>query len=190
MTVEIVYETHSLTEDNEHGIATGWLPGKLSAQGRRFASELGARRRDTGLAAVFVSDLHRAVETAQIAFAGTDVPIRQDSRLRECNYGELNGCSAAIIAAQRAERIDTPYPGGQSYRQVIDATSEFLHDLSREWDGQRILVIAHSANKWALDCLLTGAAIEDLVDAPFGWRKGWHYTLPAGGARTSQEAAG
>lgn len=27
MTVEIVYETHSTTTDNEAGIATGWLPG-------------------------------------------------------------------------------------------------------------------------------------------------------------------
>jgi hypothetical protein len=62
--VNIVYETHSLTEDNEKGIATGWLPGKLSAQGRQFASQLGDRRRKGGLAAVFVSDLHRAVETA------------------------------------------------------------------------------------------------------------------------------
>jgi hypothetical protein len=30
----IVFETHALTEDNEWGIATGWLPGRLSDQGR------------------------------------------------------------------------------------------------------------------------------------------------------------
>jgi hypothetical protein len=34
MTVEIVYETHSVTTDNEAGIATGWLPGQLSDEGR------------------------------------------------------------------------------------------------------------------------------------------------------------
>jgi broad specificity phosphatase PhoE len=179
MAIEIVYETHSLTEDNERGIATGWLPGRLSEQGRRGAAELGARRRDCGLAAVFLSDLRRAVETAQIAFAGTAVTLHQDPRLRECNYGELNGCPVTALAAERARHIDTPFPGGQSYRQVIDATSEFLRDLAAGWDGQRVLVIAHSANKWALDCLLTGARIEDLVDAPFGWQEGWHYTLPA-----------
>ncbi|MEU7939492.1 histidine phosphatase family protein [Microbispora bryophytorum] len=179
MAVEIVYETHSLTEDNEKGIATGWLPGRLSDQGRRFAVELGARRRDTDLAAVFVSDLHRAVETAQIAFAETTIPIRQDPRLRECNYGELNGCPVTVLAAQHARHIDDPFPGGQSYRQVIQATCDFLRELAADWDGSRVLVIAHSANKWALDCLLTGTAIEDLVDAPFGWKEGWCYTLPA-----------
>jgi len=50
--LELVYETHSTTLDNEAGIATGWLPGELSETGRRQARELGERRRDDGIAAV------------------------------------------------------------------------------------------------------------------------------------------
>ena len=61
MTLSLVYETHSLTEDNHAGIATGWLPGKLSAEGRSLAAELGVRRHSDGIAAVFSSDLARAV---------------------------------------------------------------------------------------------------------------------------------
>src|SRR5207245_9439562 len=85
--IELVFETHSITEDNERGIATGWLGGALSPRGRELASELGRRRREDGIAAVFTSDLARAVETARIAFAGTSIPIHEDARLRECNYG-------------------------------------------------------------------------------------------------------
>ncbi|HEX5165208.1 MAG TPA: histidine phosphatase family protein [Thermomicrobiales bacterium] len=180
MAVEIIYETHSITTDNEAGIATGWLPGQLSEEGRRLAVELGERHRAGDIAAVFVSDLTRAVETATIAFGQTAIPIYQDARLRECNYGTLNGAPVAALAAQRWRRIETPFPGGQSYRQVIDATAEFLADLLAEWDGRRIVIIAHSANRWALECLLGGRAIEDLVDAPFNWQPGWRYTLPAG----------
>ncbi len=44
MTIRIVFETHSTTEDNERGIATGWLPGRLSAAGRAQAAELARRR--------------------------------------------------------------------------------------------------------------------------------------------------
>jgi broad specificity phosphatase PhoE len=69
MGVAIVYETHSITEDNERGIAIGRLPGRLSAEGRRLARQLGERRR--GERFVFVSDLGRAVETAELAFGGT-----------------------------------------------------------------------------------------------------------------------
>ncbi|MFJ4185212.1 histidine phosphatase family protein [Kitasatospora sp. NPDC089509] len=180
MAVELVYETHATTIDNEAGIATGWLPGRLSELGRRQAAELGERRRAGGFAAVYTSDLHRAVETARIAFPDGRPPIHQDVRLRECDYGDLNGAPVPRIAAQRARRIDEPFPGGQSYRQVLAATDLFLHDLAARWNGRRILVIAHSANRWALDCLLTGASMEDLVEAPPAWRPGWHYTLPAG----------
>ncbi|MFJ6939806.1 histidine phosphatase family protein [Streptomyces sp. NPDC101132] len=180
MAVEIVYETHSITEDNERGIATGWLPGRLSERGRHFAARLGERRRDDGLAAVYSSDLHRAVETARIAFADTGIPLRQDRRLRECDYGALNGRPVAEVAAVRARHIDTPFPGGgQSYREVIAATAGLLADLQERHDGQRVLLIAHSANRWALQCLLGGGAIEDLVDAPFRWQEGWYYTFPA-----------
>jgi broad specificity phosphatase PhoE len=88
MAISLVYETHSITLDNEAGVATGWLPGELSPAGRGGARELGARRRDDGLDRVVTSDLARAVETAAIAFAGSSIPVTRDARLRECNYGE------------------------------------------------------------------------------------------------------
>ncbi|WP_163504997.1 histidine phosphatase family protein [Fodinicola acaciae] len=180
MTLTLTYETHSITEDNENGIATGWLPGRLSARGRLLAAELGVRRRTDDLAAVFTSDLARAVETARLAFAGRDIAIHQDERLRECDYGDLNGCSVADLAAVRRQHIDTPFAGGQSYQDVVAATASFVEECSQKWDGRHILVIAHSANRWALQVLLAGARLADLVDAPFQWQEGWTYEISTG----------
>ena len=180
MAVEIIYETHATSTDNEAGIATGWLPGRLSALGREQAAELGERHRGTPVGAVFVSDLVRAVETADIAFGSTGIPIHQDARLRECNYGLLNGMPVARLAAERARRIDEPFPEGQSYRQVVDQTREFLRDLAKGWDGSLVVIVAHSANRWALQHLLNGAALEDLVVAPFAWQPGWRFILATG----------
>ena len=180
MSVEILYETHSISTDNEAGIATGWLPGRLSAEGRRLAGELGARRRDDGVAAVFVSDLARAAEPAELAFGGSGIPVFTDPRLRECDYGELNGAPVERLANERARHIDEPYPGGQSYRQVVAGMRGFLRELVGGWDGSRVVLIGHSATRWALECLLADGALEDLVDAPFEWQEGWTYSLPAG----------
>jgi alpha-ribazole phosphatase/probable phosphoglycerate mutase len=180
MAVEIIYETHSISTDNEAGVATGWLPGRLLERGRVLAAELGQRRRNDDIAAVYSSDLRRAVETAEIAFAESGIPLHQDARLRECNYGELNGAPVAVLAQERARRIDTRFPGGQSYRDVVEQTASFLRDVANRHDGQRILIIAHSANRWALECLLNGACLADLVDAPFDWQEGWRYLLPTG----------
>lgn len=189
MAVAIAYETHSTSTDNETGIATGWLPRRLSTAGRRLARELGRRRRDGDLAVIFTSDLARAVETARLAF-DHGMPIVQDARLRECNYGALNGMSVARLAAERAHHIDTPFPGGQSYRQVVAAMGGFLRDLARDWDGRNVLIVAHSANRWALEVLLAGATLETSVDVPFAWQEGWRYTLPADWGEADAARAG
>ena len=148
--------------------------------GRRQAAELGERRRSDGIAAVFVSDLARALETAEIAFGGSGIPLRKDARLRECNYGEPNGMPRARLEAERSRHVDEPWPGGESYRQVVERTRDFLRDLAAGWQGRRVLIIAHSANRWALDCLLNGADLRAVIAAPFEWRPGWEYLLPAG----------
>jgi 2,3-bisphosphoglycerate-dependent phosphoglycerate mutase len=183
MSVSVVFETHSTSVDNEDGIATGWLEGTLSGTGREQAKELGARRRDDGLAIVFTSDLRRAVETAELAFAGSAIPIERDRRLRECNYGSMNGRPRAELDAQRASRLDEPWPGGESWRQAVARVAGFLEELRRSRDGQRVLIIGHVATRWALDHVVLGIPLEELVDAPFEWREGWEYELRSEPAR-------
>jgi broad specificity phosphatase PhoE len=175
VSVEIVFETHSTSEDNEAGIATGWLPGRLSTAGREQARALGERRRDDGLSVVFRSDLGRAVETAEIAFAGSGLPVVEDARLRECNYGELNGTPEPLH--DRASHIDVPYPGGESWRQAAERVAGFLEELRRERDGERVLVIGHSATRFGLDVTANGRKLEDVIAAPFVWQPGWEFVL-------------
>ena len=174
--IEIVYETHSITTDNEAGIATGWLPGRLSAVGREQARELGERRRDDRLSVVFTSDLRRAVETAEIAFSGSPLPRIADERLRECNYGDLNGTSQPV-AEDRTRRIDVSYPNGETWRQAVERVAGFYEDLRRERAGERVLVIGHAATRWALEVGVRGRPIEEVVAEEFVWRPGWEYVL-------------
>jgi broad specificity phosphatase PhoE len=169
--IEIVFETHAISTDNEAGIATGWLEGQLSEEGRRLARRLGERRRGEWIDAVYTSDLGRAVETAELAFDDTGIPIRQDARLRECNYGSLNGGSVFEVERERIKRIDEPFPGGESYRQAVERMRSFLGDVAVEQGSGRIVVIGHSTTRWALDHLLKGVPLEVLVGAPSNGRR-------------------
>jgi broad specificity phosphatase PhoE/GNAT superfamily N-acetyltransferase len=177
MVVSLVYETHSTTTDNEAGRCTGWQPGELSAAGVENARELGRRRRDDGIDLVLSSDLHRAVQTVEVAFAASTVTRRTDRRLRECDFGDLTGAPVEVMHAQRRARVDTPFPGGQSYREVADGVAELLAELQRDHEGDRVLLVGHAATRYALDHLLTGRPLESAASAPFGWRKGWEYVL-------------
>jgi 2,3-bisphosphoglycerate-dependent phosphoglycerate mutase len=175
--VEVVFETHSTSADNEQGRATGWRPGRLSARGRAQALDLGRRRRDDGIAAVFSSDLGRAVETASIAFAGSAVPVLQDRRLRECDYGQCTGRPASELAAGRIGYLDRPYPDGESWRQAVTRVASFLGDLPLRWSGRRVLIIGHVATRWGLDHAIDGIPLEELAAAGFAWQEGWEYRL-------------
>ncbi|HEX3916248.1 MAG TPA: histidine phosphatase family protein [Caulobacteraceae bacterium] len=177
--MHLTFETHSWSEDNDRGTATGWLPGRLSERGRGLAAELGGRR--AGAAVVFVSDLRRAMETAEIAFAGSGTPVLADWRLRECDYGRLNGMPAAQLHANRRAYLDQPYPEGESWRGAVARVGAFLDDLQgplgKRWSSRPVLIIGHVATRWALDCRLAGRRLEDLIDEDFAWREGWGYEL-------------
>lgn len=175
MAITLVFETHSITVDNEQGRATGWLPGQLSERGRALARELGRRRSGDQITAVFSSDLARATETASAAFDGSAIPLLYDWRLRECDYGQRNGMPAAELHASRREHLDQPYPGGESWQQAITRVGRFLHDLPLRWEGQRILIIGHVATRWGLDHYLNGMPLEDLIEQDFAWQEGWEY---------------
>jgi broad specificity phosphatase PhoE len=175
--IEIVFETHSWSTDNDRGVATGWHAGELSDRGRQLAAELGQRRRGDRIAAVFSSDLRRAAQTAEVAFAGSTVTVLHDWRLRECDFGDLNGASAETVHQDRRRFLDEAYPGGESWRQAVNRASRFLADLSPRWIGKRVLVIGHVATRWALDQALTGQSLDTLIDSDFGWREGWEYLL-------------
>jgi len=171
----VVYETHSTSEHNEAGIATGWLGGALSAAGRAQAIELGERRRDDGIELVVASDLWRAVETAAIAFEGSGIPLRVDWRLRECDYGRLTAMPRTVLDEQRVRRVDEPWPGGESWRQAVARVSSFLDEVR----GKRVLLIGHVATRWALDHRVNGRPLEELAAEEFDWQPGWEYELDA-----------
>ena len=174
--MQLVFETHAWSEDNDRGVATGWLPGRLSERGRALARELGERRRDDGLAAVLCSDLRRAVETVELAFAGSEVPVLLDWRLRECDYGLLNGKPAAEVHAA-VSGVDERFPGGESWREAVRRATGALADIEDRWPDDRVLVVGHMAVWWALRHRYEGMPLRALGRG-FTWQEGWTFEVP------------
>jgi len=178
MTVEIIFETHSTSVDNEARIASGWRDVSLSPTGRAQAKDLGDRHRLEHIDAVFTSDLRRAVETAEIAFPD-GVLVHRDRRLRESDYGTMTGAATEEIDADRPNRVNAPFPDGESLRDVVRRVECFLADLARDWDGKHVVVIGHRATLLAFEHQLRGVSLEEAAAAPFEWQPGWRYVLEA-----------
>jgi broad specificity phosphatase PhoE len=174
----LIFETHATSLDNEAGLASGWFDVDLSPAGEAQARALGERRRHDDLAAIYCSDLTRAARTAEIAFGDRGLPIVRDGRLRECDYGDLTR-QPSIALDPRESFIDTPFPGGESLRQVVDRVAAWLSDARRAHaDAATILVIGHRAPFYAFEHLLRGVPLRAAVTAPWVWEPGWTYTCP------------
>lgn len=178
MAVKITYFVHGTTTDNEQELATGWLPGELSDVGREQAKVLSEQVADMHFDVVFCSDLKRAVKSAELGF-GDRYRIIQDERLRECNYGDMNGSLASIFKDKMEDYVDTPFPNGESYRDVEARLKSFIDMLQVDYDGKHIAIVAHQAPQLALDVLLRGRSWQEAIDEDWrkvkAWKPGWEY---------------
>lgn len=175
--VKIIFESHGTTFDNEAHRASGWFDVDLSALGEQQAKDLGIRYAEKHLDALFCSDLKRSWRTAELAFVGRDVLIVRDERLRECDYGDFTQQPSEKNDHEKANRISTPFPNGESYEQTTARMKEFLGELAKKYDSKTVMIIGHRATQYALEHLINGVPLHDAVAASWSWQPGWEYTL-------------
>ncbi len=176
MAVTITYFVHGTTLDNERNKATGWLPGELSPLGINQSKHLGKLITDKHFDVVFCSDLHRAVESAKLAFSSKKIPIIKDSRLRECDYGDLTG---KPFNFNLKSYIEKPFPNGESYKDVERRIADFLKFLKKNYNNLNVAIMAHQAPQLALEVLVNGKTWNQAIDEDWrhtkSWRPGWIY---------------
>lgn len=180
MSVHITYFVHGTTLDNEQDLATGWQPGVLSHLGVEQGKKLGQLTKDREFDVVFSSDLQRAFDTAQLAF-GERYEVIQDLRLREADYGSYSGHPVAEFKSDMTKYIDTPFPDGESYRDVEARLADFIDFLKHEHDGKRVAIVAHQGPQLALEVLLKGKTWEQAIAEDWrhtkSWQPGWEYEI-------------
>ena len=176
---KITYFVHGTTTDNEAGIATGQLPGKLSALGVEQAKRLPSQVADASFTVVFCSDLGRAIDSARLGFGDTH-QIIIDKRLREADFGELTG-GAHAFKDHMADYVDTPFPSGESYKDVQARMSDFLAMVRRDYSGQHVAIVAHEAPQLALEVLVHGKPWPQVIAENWrktgAWQAGWVYEI-------------
>jgi len=179
--IKITYFVHGTTTDNEKSISSGWSDVALSALGREQSKVLKELTKDKIFDVVFCSDLQRAHTSATLAWEGV-YPIIPDARLRECNYGTLNGAPSAIVEPmQEKECISGKFPEGESLEDVQARMEDFLAFLKAQYDGKHVAIVAHKAPQLALDVVLGGKTWDQALAEDWrkrkAWQPGWEYVV-------------
>jgi broad specificity phosphatase PhoE len=181
MSINITYFVHGTTTDNEKEISSGWSDVELSPLGIEQSIALRDQTKDMQFDVVFCSDLKRAVNSAELTWKDI-YSIIPDARLRECNYGKLNGSPSSIVEPmQEEECIYNAFPEGESYEDVKARIADFLEFLKKNYDGKTVALVGHKAPQLALDVLLKGKTWEQALNEDWrktkSWQPGWEYTV-------------
>jgi probable phosphoglycerate mutase len=127
--LELWLVRHGESEYSATKRVAGWSNPPLTATGREQARALQGQfdgRRFDGL---WSSDLDRAIESARLACGEPSA----DVRLRECNFGALEGCTyeEADSAYREVFQVFRGFeaPEGESHRQMRDRVVGFLEEL-------------------------------------------------------------
>ena len=136
---------------------TGWTDVELSEKGEGEAATAGEQLADVRFDVVHTSALIRAQKTAEIVMSKNrvsgEIPTKQDERLNERHYGDLQGLIKAETAViHGAEQVhiwrrsfDVPPPGGESLEMTAERTIPyFVEEIIPDLDsGMNVLVAAH-----------------------------------------------
>lgn len=178
MAVKIIYFVHGTTTDNLEHKSTGWIPGELSEKGIEQSIVLKNQINMDEIDLVISSDLKRAIDSANYTFEGIK-EILHDERIRECNYGDLNGQDTTLVKYE--EHITIPFPNGESLKDVENRVRSLCNELLEKYDGKTIAFVAHKAPQLALEVMTKNITWEEAIDKDWrktkSWQPGWIYEI-------------
>jgi 2,3-bisphosphoglycerate-dependent phosphoglycerate mutase len=150
-TTTLLVVRHGETVWNHQQRFQGHGDSPLTEQGRSDVQALGKRLKHIPFEKLISSDLGRALETAAVIAEQTGHKIHTDPRLRERNYGVMEGLTMAEIKKRYAEPLkkliagdpDIKIPEGESHRQLYDRNIDYIEQFIRENAGATALLVVH-----------------------------------------------
>lgn len=152
-TTQIWLIRHGETDWNAAQRLQGWRDIPLNDTGKNQAKSVQRFLDQQRIAfdGVLSSDLQRAIQTAQIAFAQHQYPIEQIPALRERNYGIYEGHpwqSLTQLPNEPAPKINLrdpslDVPEGESLLTFHQRIIEAFNQIALQRPNQKLAVIAH-----------------------------------------------
>ena len=136
----------------------------LSEAGVAQAEALGRRLAAEPITAVYCSDMHRTVHTAEAVARPHGLTPIQRPALREIDHGHWEGMVhhdvetrfAAEYQAWDADPLLSAPPGGETGLAVLARSLPALADIVRDNPGKTVAVVSHKATNRLLLCALLG----------------------------------
>ena len=137
METTIFLVRHGETVDNARQIMQGQTQGELNQRGREQAEQVARRLASEPLDAIVASDLHRAIQTAEVIAEPHGLPVVTTPLLRERDWGSFTG---RFIPDLRNE----VWPDDiESEEALLERARSFLINMTATYPGKRVVAVGH-----------------------------------------------
>ena len=156
MVTTIFLVRHGETVDNARQIMQGQTQGELNEIGFKQAQEVAARLSSEALDAVVASDLHRAIQTAEIIAKPHGLPVETTPLLRERDWGGFTG---RFIPDLRGE----VWPDDiESEEALLQRAHDFLQIMTATYDGKRVVAVGHGIINKAILAVYASCSMKEV----------------------------
>jgi probable phosphoglycerate mutase len=136
----------------------------LSDAGLEQARRLGERLKGEPIAAVYCSDMHRAMRTAEAIAQPHGLELIPRPALREMDHGQWEGLVHKVVEQRFAEQYKrwdedpllSPPPGGESGLAVLARALPALARIVDDHPAQTVAIVSHKATNRLLLCAIMG----------------------------------
>ena len=137
MKTTIYLVRHGETVDNARQIMQGQTQGELNETGYEQARQVAERLADEPIDAVVASDLHRAIQTAEIIAQNHGLPVVTTPLLRERDWGSFTGCYIPDLRGKI-------WPDDiESEDALLQRALAFLQKMTATYEGKRVVAVGH-----------------------------------------------
>lgn len=149
----------------------GHLDVPLSSRGEAQCERQAVRLRAAPLAAVFTSDLRRALRSGEIIAAPHGLTPTALPALREMDMGRWEGLTAAELEAREPEAFkewmrrvgEYPFPGGEDVPRLVARAWPAFESIAAAHRGRAVAVVAHAGPNRAILCRALGLPLTRLT---------------------------
>ena len=128
---------HGETVDNARQVMQGQTQGELNEKGREQARQVAERLSAEPIDAVVASDLHRAIQTAEIIAVPHGLPVMTTELLRERDWGSFTG---RFIPDLRGETWPDDI---ESEDALLERARSFLIYITTTYPDKRVVAVGH-----------------------------------------------
>lgn len=147
---------HGETVDNARQIMQGQTQGCLNERGREQAQQVAQRLANEKVDAIVASDLHRAIQTAEIIAAPHGLPVISIKLLRERDWGGFTG---RFIPDLKGE----VWPDDiESEQALLQRAADFLQYMTATYPGKRVVAVGHGIINKAILSVYAGCTMREV----------------------------